>query len=109
MNPHANQICLFVCVVAWLLVQELQQCKYEAVGSTLHQLSQIELVDNALVTRLLHQAKERVQHALQTIHETAIQGLMMNDFDRARKGARPYPSGYILRQNHPLLAVLYYQ
>jgi len=65
------------------IVEELRRSHYDDVASTLLQLSQIELVENTLVTRLLNQAKERVFLELQDVREEAIQNLLMGDFEGA--------------------------
>eukprot|EP00959_Pyramimonas_sp_CCMP1952_P389091 8152384-Pyramimonas_sp.AAC.3 len=67
------------------MMQELQQSQYEAVASTLLHLSQIELVDNPLVTRLLHQANQRVFHGLQELCERGMQSLLYDDFEETAK------------------------
>ena len=70
-----------------MILQELQQSRYEAAGFTLQELMKIDLVDNTLVTRLLNQAKERVKDELQELRERAMQSLMLNNFEHAAEGA----------------------
>eukprot|EP00873_Tetraselmis_striata_P036223 jgi/Tetstr1/456487/TSEL_043210.t1 len=51
-------------------------------------LGKIDAIDNALVTRLLHQARDTVRLALLDLRERAVQALLASDFGEAERLAK---------------------
>jgi len=61
---------------------------FPTAAQLLGHLAKIDAIDNALVTRLLHQARDTVRLALLDLRERAVQALLASDFGEAERLAK---------------------